>query len=139
MDCGDCSGIHDKLAEPLLQSECKKLLLSAPLRLGSLSAMNVLGLQALIARGDVKNDFFTFHQGLVAAALDGSEMNEHVLTGILCDKAKPLFVIEPLNFATGHSSLLVKAPEQETMEPQLSAQLRMFTLGTGYASNYGRQ
>jgi len=33
-------------------------------------------------------------------------MHENVLTGIVGDKAKPFFVVEPLDFATGHNELL---------------------------------
>jgi hypothetical protein len=41
-------------------------------------------------------------------------MHENVLTGILGDKAKPFFVVEPLDFATGHNELLTfRGPPQK--------------------------
>src|SRR5271170_5250718 len=34
-------------------------------------------------------------------------MHEDILAGVLGDKAKPFFIVEPLDFATGHNLLLI--------------------------------
>jgi hypothetical protein len=70
--------------------------------LGSLRPLDILGLEALIAGNDFEDYFLSFEQGLVTAALNGAEVDEDILSRILCNKAKTLPVVEPLYFATGH-------------------------------------
>jgi hypothetical protein len=70
-----------------------------------LSAFDVFGLQTLFARNNIEVDVIAFVQGSEAIALDRAVMDEDVLTGFLGDEAKPVFVIKPLYFATGHNAL----------------------------------
>jgi hypothetical protein len=72
-----------------------------------LNALDVLGLQPFIAADNVKGDFVAFIEGLEPRAHDGRMMHKDILPGILSDEAKPLFIIEPLDFATGHKLLLI--------------------------------
>ena len=72
------------------------------LRLG---AFDVFGLQTLFARNNVEVDVVAFVQSPEPFALDRTVMDEDVLSGFLGDEAKPVFVIKPLYFATGHNAL----------------------------------
>jgi hypothetical protein len=65
--------------------------------------LDVLGLEALVARDDVKGDFLALHQRFEPAPHDGCMMHENILPRILGDEAESFFVVEPLNFATSHS------------------------------------
>jgi hypothetical protein len=49
-------------------------------------------------------------------------VHKNILTGILGDKAKPFFIVEPLNFATGHNELLNfrGTPEIKKTRPKIS-------------------
>ena len=71
-----------------------------------LGAMNVLRLQAFCAFDNLKVDYLPFVQGFETLALNGGVMYEYILTGLLGDETKPLFIVEPLDFATGHNLLL---------------------------------
>ena len=72
------------------------------LRLG---AFDVFGLQTLFARNNVEVDVVAFVQSSEAFSLDRAIVDEDVLTGFLGDEAKPVFVVKPLYFATGHNAL----------------------------------
>jgi hypothetical protein len=69
------------------------------------TAFDVFGLQTLFARNNVEVDIVAFVQGPEPFSLDRAVMDEDVLTGFLGDEAKPVFVIKPLYFATGHNAL----------------------------------
>jgi hypothetical protein len=43
-------------------------------------------------------------------------VNEYVLTGFLGNESKPLLVVEPLHFAAGHISLLMRR-EKRVLPP----------------------
>ena len=73
------------------------------LRLG---ALDVLGLQAFGAFDNLKLDGFPFVQGFEALSLNSGVMNEHILAGLLGNETKTFFVVEPLDFTTGHNLLL---------------------------------
>jgi hypothetical protein len=70
---------------------------------GRLGALDVLRLQTPIAGHGFKDHGFTFVQGLVTAAKDGSVMHEDILPRVLDNEAKTLFIVKPLYFATCHS------------------------------------
>jgi hypothetical protein len=72
------------------------------LRLG---AFDVFGLQTLFARNNIEVDIVALVQSPKPIALDCAVMDEYVLTRFLGDEAKPVFVIKPLYFATGHNAL----------------------------------
>ena len=72
-----------------------------PIRL-DLSALDVLGFQALVAGNDIERDRFTLIQCLEAPAYNGCVMNKNILAGFLGYEPKAFFVIEPLYFATCH-------------------------------------
>jgi hypothetical protein len=66
-------------------------------------ALDVLGFKPFVTRDNIEGHFVTFIQGFEARTRDGRVMHEYVLPGILGDKAKPFFVVEPLDFATSHN------------------------------------
>ena len=105
------------------------------LRLG---ALDVLGLQAFGAFDNFKVNDFAFVQGLETLSLYGGVMNEHILAGLLGDEAKPLFIVEPLDFTTGHNLLLfseVQKKEDTGWPPPTSARS---VYGKAHApQNYG--
>ena len=70
-------------------------------------ALDVLSLQTFGAFDNLKLDGFAFVQGFEALSLNGSVVNEHILSGILGDETKTFFVVEPLDFTTGHNFFLV--------------------------------
>ena len=81
--------------------------------------MNVLRLQAFRAFDDFKVDYLSFVQGFETLALNCGVMNEYILTGFLGDETKPLFIIEPLYFATRHNLLLIfLGAKKDTRWPQ---------------------
>jgi hypothetical protein len=65
-------------------------------------ALDILGFKPFVAGYDIEGNFVSFIQGFEPRARDGRVMHKYVLTGILGDEAKPFFIIEPLDFATGH-------------------------------------
>jgi hypothetical protein len=67
-----------------------------------LRTVNVLGFQPFVTGNDFERDHFTLVQSFEPPAHDRRVMHEYVLPGIIGDKAKPFFVIEPLNFTTCH-------------------------------------
>ena len=69
-------------------------------------ALNVLGFQPFVADDDIEGDIVALIQGFESRADNGRMMHKHVLPGILGDEPKPFFIIEPLDFATGHNLLL---------------------------------
>ncbi len=69
-------------------------------------ALDVLGLEALLTGDNVEDNLFALVQGFVTSSEDGGVMYEDVLAAVLNDEAEPVLVIEPLNFATGHSFAL---------------------------------
>jgi len=81
------------------------------LRLG---ALDVLGLQAFGAFDNFKVNDFPFVQGFEALTLNRGVMHENILAGILGDEAKPFFIIEPLDFTTGHNLLLFSEAKKKT-------------------------
>jgi hypothetical protein len=66
-------------------------------------ALDILGFQPFVAGDNIEGNFVSFIQGFESRTRDGRVMHENVLTRILGDKAKPFFVVEPLDFATGHN------------------------------------
>jgi hypothetical protein len=68
-----------------------------------LSALNVLRFQSFVAGDHFKSDHLTLVQSFETAAHNGRVVHKDVLPGVLGDKAKPFFVIKPLNFTTSHN------------------------------------
>ena len=103
------------------------------LRLG---AFDVFGLQSLFARNNIEVDVVAFIEGSKSVTLDRAVMDEDVLTGLLGDEAKPVFVIKPLNFATGHNvlSLEIDARGDRNKKNTTVHTLCSFTSGAAYAS-----
>ena len=66
-------------------------------------ALNVLGFQPFITGNDIKGDVFALIQCFESRADNRRMMHKDVLPGILGDEPKPFFIIEPLDFATGHN------------------------------------
>lgn len=65
-------------------------------------------LRAFRARLNIESDFLTFVQGLETFGLDGRKMYEDVITAIiLCEKAKTLGLVEPLDCSCSHVYLYV--------------------------------
>ena len=71
------------------------------------SALDVLGFQTFGAFDNLKLDGFPFIQSFETLSLNGGVMNEHILAGFLGNETKSLFVVEPLDFTTGHIFFLV--------------------------------
>jgi hypothetical protein len=69
-------------------------------------ALDILGFKPFIAGYDIEGNFVSFIQGFEPRTRDGRVMHENVLSCILGDEAKPFFIVEPLDFATGHNELL---------------------------------
>jgi hypothetical protein len=59
-------------------------------------AGDLIGLRAFGALDDVELDFVSFFETLVAFALDGAVVNEHVGTPVTAEKTVSLCVVEPL-------------------------------------------
>jgi len=100
------------------------------------TAFDVFSLQTLFARNNIEVDVVAFVQGPEAFALDRAVMDEDVLTGFLGDEAKPVFVIKPLYFATGHNAL---SPETDARGDRNKKNTTVRTLclvtsGAAYAS-----
>jgi hypothetical protein len=76
------------------------------LTLRRLDALNVLRFQPFVAVDNFEGNLVAFIQCFESRTRDGSVVYKNILPGILGDKAKPFFVVEPLNFATGHNELL---------------------------------
>ena len=70
-------------------------------------ALDVLSFQSFGAFDNLKLDGFTFIQGFEALPLNGGVMNKHILAGLLGNETKAFFVVEPLDFTTGHIFFLV--------------------------------
>jgi len=70
-------------------------------------ALDVLSLQTFGAFDNLKLDGFPFVPGFESLSLNGGVMNEHILAGILRNETKTFFVVEPLDFTTGHNIFLV--------------------------------
>jgi hypothetical protein len=103
-----------------------------------LSALNVLRFQPFLTRNEFEGDQFPFIQSPESPTQDGRVMHKNVQPRILGDKAKPFFVIEPLNFTTCH----MISPEgcQPTPTPKMvvaSMQYQRFNgdLGVGNSSD----
>lgn len=77
---------------------------SQPARLVRVGTLDVFCLQTLFAGDDVEDDLITFIERSEALALNSAIVDEYVLAGFLCDETETMFVIEPFNFAAGHSS-----------------------------------
>jgi hypothetical protein len=67
--------------------------------------LNVLGFETLPALDQLKAHDLTLVQGLETAAGDLGMVHKDILTGILNDEAESLFIVEPFDFATGHTVL----------------------------------
>jgi len=70
-----------------------------------LESLNVFGLQALGALGDIELHGLAFLQALETAGLDGGEMHENVFASLTADKTVALGVIEPLYCSLFHMCL----------------------------------
>jgi hypothetical protein len=99
-------------------------------RLG-LGALDVLGLQTLVAGNDVERDRFAFVQRFEASPQDGCVMNKHILPRLLGDEAEPFFVIEPLYFATCHILSPDNRAPSSGEQPTASASMRNQVLFSG--------
>src|SRR5919107_269232 len=67
------------------------------------SDADVLGLRTLGALRDIKLDLLVLVEGLVAAGLDGGEVDEHVVaSAVLRDEAETLVGVEPLDGSLSH-------------------------------------
>src|SRR5690349_11330683 len=64
---------------------------------------NVLRLQPLWTLGDVELDVVALGEATEPLRLDRCEVNEHVRTRLLRDKAKALRVVEPLHLTLSHN------------------------------------
>src|SRR5881392_4217354 len=64
---------------------------------------DVLRLQPLRTLGDVKLDVVTLGEATEALCLDRCEVDEHVWTRLLRDKAKAFRVVEPLHLTLSHT------------------------------------
>src|ERR671921_965885 len=75
------------------------------------SDADVLGLRTLGALGEIELDLLTLVEGLVAAGLDGGEVDEHVLAAaILRDEAETLLGVEPLDSSLSHDLFPCSVP-----------------------------
>ena len=61
-----------------------------------LQARNLVGLRALCSLDDIELNFVTLFKALIAFALDGAIVNEHVRPAITAEKTVALCVVEPL-------------------------------------------
>jgi hypothetical protein len=80
-------------------------------------ALDVLGFQTFFTGDDFKGNFIAFVESFESRADDGRVMHEDILTGTLGNKPESLFIVEPLDFAAGHISLLMlrgSAPKKRT-------------------------
>src|SRR5579871_2846089 len=73
-------------------------------RLMRVGTLDVFCLETLFAGHDVEVDLVAFIERSEALALNSAIMDEYVLTGFLSDETESVFIIEPFNFAAGHSS-----------------------------------
>src|SRR5437762_13579200 len=64
-----------------------------------LSDLHRVSLETFLALHDGEGDLLAFLQGLEAAALDGTEVDEEVLTAFRGNEAEALGVVEPLDGA----------------------------------------
>src|SRR5882762_1930376 len=64
---------------------------------------NVLRLQSLWTLGNVEFDVVAFGEATEALRLDRCEVDEHVWTRLLRDKAKAFRVVEPLHLTLSHT------------------------------------
>jgi hypothetical protein len=71
-------------------------------------ALNVLGLGTFGAGHNFETDHFALIQGLKPIPDNRRVMHEDIRAGFLDDEAKPMLVIEPFYFATGHNFPLLK-------------------------------
>jgi len=62
-----------------------------------LDNLNFLSLHAFLTTGGDERDLLAFFQALEAFTLDGTEVNEEVVTGLRSDEAEAFFIVEPLN------------------------------------------
>jgi hypothetical protein len=70
---------------------------------GRLRTLDVLRLQTPIAGHGFKGDGLALIQRLVTASKDGGMVHKDILSRVLNDESKTLFVVKPFNFATCHS------------------------------------
>src|SRR5262249_6396822 len=77
--------------------------------------MNLLGLRALLALGDLELDPRPVVEGLVPVHVDRGEVDEHVLPTVDCDEAVALLAVEPLDGALRHCAL----PHCRTTGPRI--------------------
>ena len=63
---------------------------------------DVLGLEALVALGDVELDAVTLVQRFVTVHLNRRVVHKYVLATVLGDETKTLFVLEPLHSTLSH-------------------------------------
>jgi len=76
-----------------------------------LDNLNFLSLHAFLAASSDEGDLLAFFQALEAVTLDGTEVNEEVVTGLRSDEAEAFFIVEPLNgtgLAIGHLKCLLE-------------------------------
>jgi hypothetical protein len=66
-------------------------------------ALDVLRLGAFLAGDDVKIDVFSLVQRFVPGTQNGCMMDKNILAGFLGDETEPFPVVEPFDFAAGHS------------------------------------
>jgi hypothetical protein len=71
-------------------------------RSGRCDALDVLGFQTFVTRRDLEGNIIAFIQGFKSLANDAGVMHKNILAGILGNKPKTFFVIEPFYFSTRH-------------------------------------
>src|SRR3989454_3284173 len=91
--------------------------------LGHLGLANVCRLQSLRATRHIELEGLSLGESLEPLAVDGREMDEHVLAVRLGDEAKALRLVEPLHGATSHLKLLVSGSEDPHL-PRLTPRRR---------------
>src|SRR2546425_887411 len=70
-------------------------------------SLDVLSFQTFGTFDNLKLDGFPFVQGFETLSLNRGVMNEHILAGLLGNETKAFFIVEPLDFTTGHNFFLV--------------------------------
>jgi hypothetical protein len=71
-------------------------------QLWRLHTLDVFGFQPFFAGNNLEGHDVAFIEGFEARTDNGRVMHKDVLAGILGDETEALFIVEPLDFATGH-------------------------------------
>ena len=120
-----------------LKANQKAPVASADRELVRVRTLYVFCLQSLFTGDDVEDDLIAFIERSEAVALNSTIMDEYVLAGFLRNETEAMFVIEPFNFATGHSSFFswLSRAGQTIKKTQRNIPLCTITSGAAYASS----